>query len=94
MTQTAKKTIQPVGTRVIVQRIEAEEKQGGIILPESAKTKQETATVIAVGEGKDKPDIKAGDTVLIDKYAGQDVTLAGEEFTIVRFDDVVAKLED
>ena len=95
MTTTVKKTkLKPLGTRVIVERLEEEEKIGGIILPDSAKKKQETAKVIAVGSGKDMPDIKEGDTVLMDKYAGQDVTVDGKEFTILRADDVIAVIEE
>ncbi len=95
MTQTVKKTkLKPLGTRVIVQRLEEEEHLGGIILPDSAKKKQETAKVIAVGSGKDMPDVKTGDTVLMDKYAGQDVTVDDQEFTILRADDVIAVIEE
>lgn len=93
MTQTATKTtLKPLGTRVLVKRLEQEEKLGGIILPDSAKKKQETAEVIAVGDGKDAPDIKAGDHVLMDKYGGQDVTVNDVEYTILRFEDVIAKV--
>ena len=95
MTQTVKQTkLKPLGTRVIVQRLEEEEKLGGIILPDSAKKKQETAKVIAVGTGKDMPEIKEGDKVLMDKYAGQDVTVDDQEFTILRADDVIAVIEE
>ncbi|MCP5508916.1 MAG: co-chaperone GroES [Chlamydiales bacterium] len=95
MTQTVNKTkLKPLGARVIVQRLEEEEKIGGIILPDSAKKKPETAKVIAVGTGKDMPDVKVGDTVLMDKYAGQDVTVNDQEFTILRADDVIAVIEE
>jgi len=95
MTQTAKKTtLKPLGNRVIVQRLEQEERQGGIILPDSAKKKQETAKVIAVGTGKDMPDVKEGDLVLMDKYAGQEVSVDNVDFTILRGDDIIAKITE
>lgn len=95
MTQTATKIkLKPVGNRIIVKRLKQEDVQGGIILPDSAKTKQESAEVLAVGTHKDMPDIKAGDKILMDKYAGQEVTVDLEEYTIVRADDVVAIIED
>ena len=95
MTKTASQTkLKPVGSRVVVQRLEEEEKLGGIILPDTAKKKQETAMVIAVGTGKDMPELKVGDKILMDKYAGQDVTVNDEEFTILRADDVIAVIEE
>lgn len=88
---------QPLGNRVLVQRLPAEEKQGGIILPESAKKKQEQARVIAIGTGaKDAQGnvieipVKVGDIVLMEKYSGQEVTLDGEEYMIIRADDLIA----
>ncbi|GAB4190157.1 MAG: co-chaperone GroES [Simkaniaceae bacterium] len=101
--QTKKKsTLKPLGNRVIVQRLEEEENlKGGIILPDTAKKKQETATVIAVGKGKTLKDgsnapipVKVGDKVLIDKYSGQEVSLDDEEFVIVRADDIIAIIEE
>ncbi len=97
--QTAKKiTLNPLGNRVVAKRLEQEETlKGGIILPDSAKKKQETAKVIAIGpgatnkEGKILPmPVKIGDTILIDKYSGQEVTLDDEEMVIVRADDIIA----
>ncbi len=99
MVQTEKKlTINPLGNRVVAQRLEQEETlKGGIILPDSAKKKQETALVVAVGpgtvttEGKTLPmPVKVGDKILMDKYSGQEITLDDEEFVIVRADDIVA----
>ena len=100
--QTAKKTtLTPVGNRVLAQRLEAEETlKGGIILPDSAKKKQETAIVIAIGSGKRLDDgtispipVKVGDKILVDKYSGQEVTVDDEEFIIVKADDIIAIIE-
>jgi chaperonin GroES len=90
--------LQPLGNRVLVRRQEPEEKvKGGIIIPDTAKKKQETAEVIALGSGKkDKQGklipfpVKVGDLILIDKYAGQEVTLDEQEFVIVNADEIVA----
>ncbi len=100
MTQeTAKKiSLKPLGNRVVAKRTEEEEtSKGGIILPDSAKQKQETATVVALGtgkttsEGKDIPiPVSIGDTILMDKYAGQEVTVDDEEYIIVGADDIIA----
>jgi chaperonin GroES len=97
--QTTKKiTLRPLGNRALVQRNEQEETlKGGIILPDSAKKKQETAKVIAIGtgtttaEGKEIPiPVQIGDTILMDKYSGQEVTINDEEFVILRADDIIA----
>jgi chaperonin GroES len=93
--------LQPLGNRVLVRRLAAEEKlKGGIILPDSAKKKQEQAEVVAVGKGKRDAQnnlipvpVKVGDVILMEKYSGQDVTLADEEFVIVRSDDIIAIVE-
>jgi chaperonin GroES len=104
MTQaTAKKiSLKPLGSRVVAQRSEQEEvTKGGIILPDSAKQKQETAIVIAIGPGsksKDGEDIpvpvSVGDTILMDKYAAQEVTIDDEEYIIVRSEDIIAIVEN
>jgi chaperonin GroES len=103
MVQQAQKkiTLKPLGNRVLVQRLEPEEKmKGGIILPDSAKKKQETAKVVAVGDGKRLEDgkvlpvpVKVGDVILMDKYSGQEVSLDGEEFMILKSDDMIAIIE-
>ena len=99
MTKTAEKvTLRPLGNRVLVQRQEPEQTlKGGIILPDSAQKKQETAVVVSVGPGKKDKDgtlipmpVKEGDIVLMDKYSGQEVTLNDEELMIVRSDDIIA----
>lgn len=90
----------PLSDRVLIKRNESEQSQGGIILPESARKKQEIATVIATGPGKKSDDgslkameIKVGDSVLLDRYAGQEISIEGEEYIIVRQDDIVAIVE-
>jgi len=99
-TMTAGK-IQPMGNRVLLRRLEQEEKlKGGILLPDTAKKKQEQAEVIAVGPGKQDKNgalipmpVKVGDRVLIEKYTGQEVTFDDEEYMIVRADDLIAIIE-
>ena len=102
MVQTAKKTtLKPLGNRVLVQRLEPQETmKGGIILPDSAKKKQETAKVVAIGSGKSLEDgkvlaipVKVGDTILMDKYSGQEVQIDDEEFVILKADDIIATIE-
>ena len=98
----AKKTpkIRPLGEKVLIKRLEAEEMtSGGIVLPDSAKEKPQQGKVTAVGAGmrtKDgkrvKPDVKKGDVVLFGKYAGSDVTVDGDEFKILRESEILAKL--
>jgi chaperonin GroES len=92
---------QPLGNRVLVRRLESDEKlKGGIILPDSAKKKQEQAEVVAIGTGKtDKEgkiipiNVKVGDIVLMEKYSGQEVTVNHEEYIIVRADELIAIIE-
>lgn len=92
--------IKPVGFRVALKRIEEEETHSGIILPDSAKKKPETAEVIALGSpkilenGTEQPlPVEIGNRVLVDKYAGQEITIDDEEFIIVRADDIIAIVE-
>ena len=101
--QAAKKiTLKPLGNRVLVQRLEPEEKmKGGIILPDSAKKKQETARVVSIGPGKRLDDgkvlpvpVKVGDLILMDKYSGQEVTIDDEEYMILKADDIIAIIEE
>lgn len=98
-----KKTIlKPLSNRVIAQRLEAEETmKGGIIIPETAKKKQEMLKVIAIGPGKKAENgtlipmpVKVGDTILMDKYSGNEVTIDDEEYVIVKADDIIATIED
>ena len=88
----------PLHDRVLVRRIEAEEKtKGGIIIPDTAKEKPIEGEVVAVGNGKvlddgtvQKLDVKVGDRVLFGKYSGTEVKLDGEEHVLIREDDVLA----
>jgi len=90
--------IQPLGDRVLVQRLEAAEiKKGGIIIPESAQEKPMEAKVIALGTGKVLEDgtkvefeVKKGDRILIGKYSGTDIKLDDEEYLILSQDDILA----
>ncbi|MEW6750689.1 MAG: co-chaperone GroES [Candidatus Latescibacterota bacterium] len=91
-------SIKPLADRVLVKRLEGEEEQkiGGIIIPDTAKEKPQEAEVVAVGPGKledgkrVEPEVKVGDKVLIGKYSGTEVKLDGEEYLIMREDDILA----
>ena len=93
--------VRPLHDRILVQRIEeGEQKVGGIIIPDTAKEKPQQAKVVAAGSGKVKEDggripldVKAGDTILFGKYSGQEIKLDGEEFLIMREDEVLAVIE-
>ena len=93
--------IRPLQDRVIVERIEEEEKtKGGIIIPDTAKEKPQEGKVIAVGKGKMNDDgkllplsVKAGDKILFGKYSGTEVKLNGNEYLIMREDDILGVLE-
>ncbi|MBN2478735.1 MAG: co-chaperone GroES [Parachlamydiales bacterium] len=95
-------SIKPLADRVVAKRLEAEETvKGGIIIPDSAKKKQEMAKVIAVGPGKVTDEnktlpmpVKVGDVILMDKYAGQEITIDDEEYIIVKADDIVATVQE
>ena len=93
--------IRPLQDRVIVKRVEEEEKtKGGIIIPDTAKEKPMEGKVIAVGKGKvledgkiHALDVKAGDRVLFGKYSGTEVKIDGEEHLIMREDDILGVIE-
>ena len=93
--------VRPLPDRIIVERIEEGEQQvGGIIIPDTAKEKPQQGKVIAAGNGKVKDDgtvtpldVKAGDTVLFGKYSGQEIKLDGEEFLIMREDEILGVIE-
>lgn len=93
--------IRPLNDRVLVKRLEGEEKTaGGIIIPDSAKEKPAEGEVVAVGPGKtsDKGErtamaVKKGDKVLFSKYGGTDVKIAGEDYLIMREDDILGVIE-
>jgi chaperonin GroES len=92
--------IKPLGDRVVIKKIEAEETtKSGIVLPGTAKEKPQMAEVVAVGpggvvEGKEVTMyVKAGDRVIFSKYAGTEVKFDGQEYTILRQDDLLAIVE-
>jgi len=93
--------IRPLQDRVIVRRVEEEEKtKGGIIIPDTAKEKPMEGKVIAVGKGKlmedgkvHALDVKAGDRILFGKYSGTEVKIDGEEHLIMREDDILGVIE-
>ncbi len=93
--------IRPLHDRILVLRIEEEEKtKGGIIIPDSAKEKPQEGKVVAVGNGKVNEDgnvtpldVKRGDKILFSKYSGSEVNLDSEEHLIIREDDVLGILE-
>jgi chaperonin GroES len=92
--------IKPVGDRILVQyTAEKEQIRGGVIIPDSAKEKPQEATVIALGTGAKAKDgtaitfeVKVGDVVLLGKFAGSEVKLDGNSFTLVREDDILGVL--
>ncbi len=94
--------MRPLFDRILVKREEPEDEvRGGIVIPDTAKEKPLEGIVRAVGEGKRnesgdgffKPAVSEGDRVLIGKYSGTDVKIGGEEFVIVREDDILAVIE-
>jgi chaperonin GroES len=96
-TTKTKVNIRPLGDRVLVQRVEAESKtSGGILLPESAKEKPKEGKVIAIGEGRtldngerSKFSVKVNDRILFTSYAGTEVKYQGEEYLIMREEDIL-----
>ena len=93
--------VRPLHDRLIIERIEETEQMvGGIIIPDTAKEKPQQGKVIAVGKGKVKDDgtispldVQAGDKVLFGKYSGQEIKLDGEEFLIMREDEILGVVE-
>ena len=93
--------IRPLGERILLKRIEEEDKsKGGIIIPDSAKEKPQEGKVVAVGKGRMLDDgkmvpleIKKGDRVLFGKYSGTEVKIEGEEHLIVKEDDILGVIE-
>lgn len=87
--------MKPINDRVVVKPAKAETKTaGGIILPDTAKEKPQKGKVVAVGPGKDgnKLTVKKGDTVLYGKYAGQELNYEGDDYLIMREDDILVIL--
>jgi chaperonin GroES len=93
--------IRPLHDRIVVRRLEQKESmQGGLYIPDSAKEKPQEGEVVAVGKGKRLEDgtvvpldLKAGDRILFGKYSGSDIKLDGEEYLIMREDEVLGVLE-
>jgi chaperonin GroES len=93
--------IRPLQDRILVKRLESEEKTaGGIIIPDNAKEKPMEGEVISIGNGKmldngamHKPDLKAGDTILFSKYAGSEVKIDGSEHLVMREEDILGVIE-
>lgn len=94
-------TIQPLHDRIVVARLQSEEKTaGGIIIPDTAKEKPQEGKVLAVGPGRlDKdgkriaPDVKEGDKILFTKWGGTEIKMDGEELLIMKEDDILAVVE-
>jgi chaperonin GroES len=91
--------VRPLHDRIIVQRIEEGEQK--VIIPDTAKEKPQQGKVIAAGNGKTKDDgnrqpldVKAGDLILFGKYSGQEIKLEGEEYLIMREDEVLAVIDE
>ena len=93
--------VRPLHDRVIIERIEeGEQKVGGIIIPDTAKEKPQQGKVIAAGKGKIEKDgkvtpldVKAGDTILFGKYAGQEIKVDGHEYLIMREEEILGVIE-
>ena len=92
--------LRPLHDRVLVKRLEEQEsKRGGLFIPDSAKEKPQQAEVVAVGSGKlledgtrAVPDVKAGDKILFCKYSGSDIRIEGDEYLILREDEILGVL--
>tara|TARA_Y100000588_G_scaffold270388_1_gene285924 strand:+ start:129 stop:434 length:306 start_codon:yes stop_codon:yes gene_type:complete len=101
MAKKSKINIKPLADRVLVKRLDEEEEQkvGGIIIPDTAKEKPQEAEVVAVGPGqldgseRVALEVKAGDKVLIGKYSGTEVKVDGDDYLIMREDDILAIVE-
>ncbi len=93
--------VRPLHDRILIKRVEEQESvKGGIIIPDTAKEKPQEGEVIAVGNGSKKKDgtvipldVKAGDRILFGKYSGTDITIEGDEYLILREEDVLAIVE-
>jgi chaperonin GroES len=94
--------IRPLFDRILVKRLEAEERsKGGIIIPETAKEKPAQAEVVAVGKGRRtddgkriEPSVKKGDRILFAKYSGNEIKIDGEDHLILREDEILAVLDE
>lgn len=94
--------VRPLGDRVLVKRLEEEEKtKGGIIIPDTAKEKPQQGKIVAVGNGRTTEDgkviplnVKVGEKVLFQKYAGSDIKIEGEDYLILREEEILGVIED
>jgi chaperonin GroES len=94
--------ITPLHDRIVIQRLdEGEQRVGGIIVPDTAKEKPQQGKVIAAGAGKMRddgtrqpPDVQAGDRILFGKYSGQEIRLDGEDYLIIREEEVLGVVDD
>ncbi len=97
-----KPKIRPLHDRIVVERLESEEKTpGGLYIPDTAKEKPQLGRILAVGKGRIKDDgsvcpleVKEGDRILFSKYAGTEIKLDGQEYLIMREDDVLGVVEN
>ena len=91
--------LKPLGDRLVIKKVEVEEKtKSGIVLPSSAQEQPQMAEIVAVGSGilndeKKKDEIKVGDKVIFSKYAGTEIKLDGEELNILKLSDILAVVE-
>lgn len=94
--------VRPLGDRVLVKRLEEESKtKGGIIIPETAKEKPQQGKIVAVGNGRTTEDgkvvplnVKVGEKILFQKYAGSDIKIEGDEYLILREEEIIGIIED
>lgn len=94
--------VRPLGDRVLVRRLEEEAKtKGGIIIPESAKEKPQQGKIVAVGNGRTTEDgkviplnVKTGEKILFQKYSGSDIKIEGDEYLILREEEILGIIED
>lgn len=91
--------LKPLGDRVVIKKVEAEEKtKSGIVLPSSAKEEPQMAEIVAIGadienDEKKKEQVKVGDKVIFSKYAGSEIKLDNEELTVLKLSDILAVIE-
>lgn len=91
--------LRPLGDRVVIKKVEAEEKtKSGIVLPSSAKEQPQMAEVLAIGvevenDEKTKEQLKVGDKIIFSKYAGTEIKVENQEVTVLKFSDILAVIE-
>lgn len=94
--------VRPLGDRILVKRLEEEAKtKGGIIIPETAKEKPQQGKIVAVGNGRTTEDgkviplnVKVGEKILFQKYSGSDIKIEGDEYLILREEEILGIIED